>query len=249
MLPELEMCRVDTDVCSLTTAPSGDLSVNDLKFTSKSKFELSLWKTRVKLHSLFLSRKKSLSGLRFMFRSQSRGKAMLKHCFLADLTPEVIKKKTYSRLSIQRLYSTNLICSCIRRIHWSPVCTSNIVKVHPCLWTKPCVVVNAQEGSALRFHVLKYTFMNMINLWSNSTSKHFIIFETDITMKINVLEPKIKKPHQTNSKQIQFCSTENRHVLGFRQRYYPCYKKCVIADVVHDYQFLKSAGLYPPTIH
>lgn len=49
MLPESEMCRSDADVCSLMAALSGDLGVIDLKFTSKSKLEFSLLKTRREL--------------------------------------------------------------------------------------------------------------------------------------------------------------------------------------------------------
>lgn len=43
MLPESKLCQNDVDVFSLMVAVSGDLGVIDLKFTSKSTFEYTLF--------------------------------------------------------------------------------------------------------------------------------------------------------------------------------------------------------------
>lgn len=64
------MCQSDADVFSLMTALPRDLGVIDLKFTSKSKFEFSLLKKKVRF--IFHSKAEQYlqPGPRFLFHSQ-----------------------------------------------------------------------------------------------------------------------------------------------------------------------------------
>lgn len=91
------MCQSDADVFSLMTALPRDLGVIDLKFTSKSKFEFSLLKKKVRF--IFHSKAEQYlqPGPRFLFHSQ-RGRWRQIHLGIKGFSLVNFLRKSWSKI-------------------------------------------------------------------------------------------------------------------------------------------------------
>lgn len=92
------MCRSDADVFSLMTALPRDLGVIDLKFTSKSKFEFSLLKKKVRFIFPFQGRTIPTAWTKILVsltkRKMTSDPFRYKRVQFSQLSEEILKQNT-----------------------------------------------------------------------------------------------------------------------------------------------------------